>query len=814
MRKLLLFVCFFVVTHCFAQDEGYKTPPREIADLLLAKPTPAVSIDDKAAWMLLMEYNSYPSVEELAQPELRIAGQRINPNNFAPSRQNFINNFTLKDIKAGKEYPVTGLPANMLAGNVSWSPNEKKIAFTNTTNKSVDLYVIDVAVRKATKLNRQPLNVVLGQDFVWMDDNTLLYKTIIQPATAAPVKSLMPSGPAIQQNLGKVAPSRTYQDLIRSPYDEQLFAFYSTVQLVKNVNGIETKIGKPGIYTTFSLSPDKKYLLTRTIHQPFSYLVPANGFNATVSITDLTGKVVKIIAELPSSELSPSGYDNVLNAPRGFDWRDDEAATITWSAPLDSGIYKNKTDFHDAVYALSAPFTGEPKELFKTTWRFGGISWGNATIALVSERLQSRQSTRLSRYNPTTGQLETLLERNVTDAYGNPGFPVTTKNKYGRQVIKLIDNDTKLLMNNPVGSSPKGDLPFLAKFDLATKKNEIIWRCQEGTYETVTDILDADKLVLLTRRESQKDMPNYYIKNLVLRVADQPITSFTNPYPQLEGISKQKISYKRADGVDLTGDLYLPQNYDPKKDGPLPVLMWAYPREFNSAADAAQVRGSQSRFTLIGYGGPVFWVTQGYAVLDNTEMPIVATNADKKPNDNFIDQLKMNAEAAINKLAELGVGDKNRVAVGGHSYGAFMTANLLAHTNLFKAGIARSGAYNRSLTPFGFQNEERTYWQAPELYSAMSPFSYADKIKTPLLLVHGEMDDNPGTFPIQSERLFNAVKGHGGTVRFVSLPYEAHGYRGKENLLHLLYEQNAWLEKYVKNADKNGSTGSNNKKAF
>lgn len=813
MRKLLLLVCFFVVTHCFAQDEGYKTPPKEIADLLLAKPTPAVSIDGKAAWMLLMERNSYPSVEELAQPELKIAGQRINPNNFGPSRQNFINNFTLKDIKAGKEYPVAGLPANMLAGNVSWSPNEKKIAFTNTTNKSVDLYVIDVATRKATKMNKQPLNVILGQDFVWMDDNTLLYKTILQPATAAPVKSFMPSGPAIQQNLGKVAPSRTYQDLIKSPYDEQLFAFYSTVQLVKNANGTETKIGKPGIYTTFSLSPDKKYLLTRTIHKPFSYLVPANGFNSTISITDLTGKVVKVVAELPSSELSPSGYDNVLNAPRGFDWRYDEAATITWSAPLDSGIYKSKTDFHDAVYALSAPFTGEPKELFKTTWRFGGISWGNATIALVSERLQSKQSTRLSKYNPTTGQLETLLERNTTDAYGSPGFPVTVKNKYGRQVIKLIDNDTKLLMNNPIGSSPKGDLPFLAKFDLTTKKNEIIWRCQEGTYETVTDILDADKLVLLTRRESQKDMPNYYIKNLVLRVADQPITSFTNPYPQLEGISKQKVSYKRADGVDLTGDLYLPKNYDPKKDGPLPVLMWAYPREFNSAADAAQVRGSENRFTLIGYGGPVFWVTQGYAVLDNAEMPIVATNADKKPNDNFIDQLKMNAEAAINKLAEMGVGDKNRVAVGGHSYGAFMTANLLAHTNLFKAGIARSGAYNRSLTPFGFQNEDRTYWQAPELYSAMSPFSYADKIKTPLLLVHGEMDDNPGTFPIQSERLFNAVKGHGGTVRFVSLPYEAHGYRGKENLLHLLYEQNAWLEKYVKNADKN-STGSSNKKAF
>lgn len=814
MRKLFLLISIFVTSFSFAQDEGYKTPPKEITDLLLAKPAPAVSIDGKAAWMLIMDRNSYPSVEELAQPEFRIAGQRINPNNFAPSRQNFMNGFSLKDIKAGKEYPVTGLPAQLLAGNVAWSPDEKKIAFTNTTNTTVDLYVIDVAAHKATKVNKQPLNVILGQPFNWMDDNTLLYKVILQPASAAPPKSLMPAGPTVQQNLGKVAPSRTYQDLIKSPYDEQLFAFFATAQLVKNTNGVETKIGKPAIYSSFTLSPDKKYMMTRIIHAPFSYLVPAFGFNSTMSITDLTGKVVKVLAELPSSELSPSGFDNVLNAPRSFDWRDDEAATVTWSTPLDSGIYKSKSDFHDAVYALSAPFTGQAKELFKTTWRFRSISWGDDKLALVNEGLQSKQTSRISRYTPATGQLETLMERNSTDAYNNPGFPVTVKNKYDRQVIKLVDNGTKLLMNNPVGSSPKGDLPFLAKFDLTTKQNEIIWRCQEGYYETVTDVLDADKLVLLTRRESQKDMPNYYIKNLVLRMADQPITSFANPYPQLEGVSKQKVTYKRKDGVDLTGDLYLPKNYDPTKDGPLPVLIWAYPREFNSAADAAQVRGSENRFTLVGYGGPIFWVTQGYAILDNAEMPIVATSADKKPNDDFIEQLQMNAEAAINKLADMGVGDRNRVAVGGHSYGAFMTANLLAHTNLFKAGIARSGAYNRSLTPFGFQNEDRTFWQAPELYAAMSPFNFADKIKTPLLLVHGEMDDNPGTFPIQSERLFNAVKGHGGTVRFVSLPYEAHGYRGKENLLHLLYEQNAWLDKYVKHADKNTGSGTPGKKAF
>ncbi len=803
MRKLhhLLVLSILLIAFNFikAQDAvSYQLPPKDIADLLLAKPTPAVRIDSKAEWMLLSERNSYPTVEELGQPENKIAGLRLNPNNFSPSRQTFINNFRLKNIKGDKEFAIEGLPANMLAGAASWSPSETKIAFTNTTGSKVDLYVIDIATKKATKINKQAVNTVLGLAYTWVDDNTILYKATTQPAANAPKRPITPKGPTIQQNLGKAAPSPTYQDLIKSPYDEQLFEFYAAAQLVQNKNGVETNIGKSGLIGSFTLSPDKKYMLVRTIKKPFSYLVTSFGFPSTISINDLTGKVVKVLAELPSTEGTPSGNDNTQNVPRGFDWRDDEAATITWAMPLDSGLIKKQVEYHDAVYSLSAPFTGEAKELFKTKMRYSGTTWGNASLALVRDVLSSKQLFRVSRYNTSTNSMELLYERNQTDAYNNPGTPVMTKNKFGRPSIQTTDNGSKILMNNITGSSPKGDLPFLAKFDLTTKKNEIIWRCQEGAFEMVEDVLDADKLILWTRRESQTQVPNYFIKNLVLRIADRPITNFSNPYPQLVGVTKEKISYKRADGVDLTGDLYLPKGYNKDKDGPLPVVIWAYPIEFNSASDAAQIRGSKDRFTTLPWNSPVFYVTQGYAILNNAEMPIVASGPDKKPNDDFVAQLKLNAEAAINKLSSMGVGDKNRVAVGGHSYGAFMTANLLAHTNLFRAGIARSGAYNRTLTPFGFQNEDRTYWQAPDLYHDMSPFSYADKIKTPILLIHGEADDNTGTFPINSERLFAAIKGNGGTVRFVFLPYEAHSYRGKENLLHMLWEQYQWLEKYVK----------------
>jgi dipeptidyl aminopeptidase/acylaminoacyl peptidase len=801
MRKLLLIVLMLTCTAClFAQDaSSYQLPPKDMADLLLAKPTPNVNMDSKGEWMLLVERNSYPTVEELGQPELKIAGMRLNPNNFSPSRQNFINNFTLKNIRSGNEYKITGLPAGMLAGGVSWSPAEKKIAFTNTTGSRVDLYTIDVATRKATKINKQPLNTVVGQSYTWVDDNTILYKAATQPVSAAGKRPITPKGPTIQQNLGKAAPSATFQDLIKSPYDEQMFEFYATSQLVQNKNGVETNIGRPGMLASFQLSPDKKYMLTRTIQKPFSYLVTAQGFPQTVAVTDMSGKTVKLLANLSSSEGTPSGYDNTQNKPRGYDWRDDEPATVVWAMPLDSGLIKKQVDYHDAVYALSAPFTGPEKELFKTKMRFGGVTWGDASLALVNEISRTKQMFRTSRFNSSTGTLETLYERSMTDAYANPGTPISTKNKFGRDVILTTDNGTKMLLNNATGSSPDGDRPFLAKFDLVSKKNDIIWRSPKNSFELVTDVLDADSLKLVVRRESQTQVPNYYLVKLRSQEVDKPITAFANPYPQLEGVTKEKIKYKRADGVDLTGDLYLPKGYDKNKDGPLPVFMWAYPREFTSAADAAQTRGSQYRFTTISGSSPIFLVTQGYAVFDNAEMPIVATTADKKPNDDFIHQLQLNAEAAIDKLASMGVGDRNRMSIGGHSYGAFMTANLLAHTNLFKAGIAESGAYNRTLTPFGFQNEDRTYWQAPQLYFDMSPFSYADKIKTPILLIHGEADDNTGTYPINSERLYAAIKGHGGTVRFVYLPYEAHGYRGKENLLHLLWEKKQWLDKYVKN---------------
>ena len=793
MKYTFILIATFFCFQLNAQDAiEYKTPPAAIMNLATAKPSPGVSINDKGDWMLIIERSAMPTVEDLAQPELRIAGLRINPNNFSPSRTSNAVGLSVKEIKTGQDFQISGLPSNLKAGNFQWSPNDDKIAFTQTNADNIDLYVIDLKTKQATKTNQTPLNIVID-DLSWFDNNSILYHATVASAKDAPKKTLTPKGPTVQQNMGKAAASATYQDLIKSPYDEQLFEFYTTCQLVKNTNGVETKIGTPQIYGSAIISPDKKYFLVERIDKPFSYLVPVYSFNSTILVTDLEGKLVKEIAKIPSGELAPTGYDNVLNAPRGHSWVNTLPNTVTWIEPLDGGLIKNKVEFHDVAYMQAAPFTATPTELMKTPMRMANISGLSENEILFSEYSRVKHQQKMSKYDLVKREIKNLIDRSTDDAYGDPGNPVIAINKFGKNSVKVLSNRTVLMRG--AGSSSKGDLPFLNSFNIDTKETKTLWRCQEPYYEVVTSIVDFDKLSFVTSRQGQNETPNYYLYNG--ENSKTQLTNFPDPQPELRGITKEKITYKRKDGVDLAADLYLPKGYSKEKDGVLPVIMWAYPREFKSSNDAAQIRGSKHTFVRVSWGSPIFWATQGYAVMDNTEFPIVG-EGDKQPNDNFLEQLVGNAEAAIKKIAEMGVGDSTRVAVGGHSYGAFMTANLLAHSKLFKAGIARSGAYNRSLTPFGFQNEERTYWQAPELYAKMSPFSYADKIKTPLLMIHGEADNNPGTFPIQSERLYNAIKGHGGTVRFVQLPYESHGYAAKENILHMLWEQHEWLEKYVK----------------
>lgn len=801
-KQAFVIVCLFITPVC-AQDMTYRVPPEEIREIVMAASSPGISISHDNQWMLLLARQPFVSVEELASPELRLAGVRINPANFGESRLRYYSGIELMNIASQEKYPVDGLPNDALISNMSWSPDSKYVAFTVTGNDGIYLWSFSVEGKKAEQVTPRRLNGLSQQrsPLVWISDQEIV--TIVVPSDLKdiPPRPLAPAGPVIQESTGVAAPARTYQDLLKDKYDEQLFDHYFTSRVARiRLNGSVNEIGRPVMNPLFSVSPDKNYLLVTSVHKPYSYLVPVDYFPEKIEVWDLNGSVVKEIADNPLIILS-SGYDVTFPYPRNHSWRSDKPATLYWVEAQDEGDpRKNKVAYMDIAYQLEAPFSGNKSELVRTQKRFGGIQWGNDQLALFSEYSGATRNMKIYRFYP--GDLskapELIIDRSMDDEYNNPGNPVTVRNAYGQYVL-YADKKNNTLMMSAQGASDEGDMPYLSRFDLTTKQKKMIWRCEAPYYESVAKVIDPEKEIILTSRESVENPLNYYKRDIRKKTITQ-LTAFPNPYPFLAGVKKEKISYKRADGVDLTATVYLPAGYDPSKDGRLPVLMWAYPREFKSASDATQVRGSKYRFTTINYGSPVFWVTRGYAVMDNVEMPIVGEKG-VEPNDTFIEQLTLNAEAAIDVIDKMGVGDRNRVAIGGHSYGAFMTANLLTHTNLFKAGIARSGAYNRTLTPFGFQAETRTYWEAPEVYNVMSPFMYADRLKGALLLIHGDADNNSGTFHIQSERFFNALKGQGAVARFVSLPHESHGYAARENILHMLYETDAWLEKYVKNAD-------------
>jgi len=629
------------------------------------------------------------------------------------------------------------------------------------------------------------------------DGRTLLCRTVPAGRGPAPEPPLAPTGPNIQESFGKSAPARTHQDLLKNPYDEELFEYYfnSQLSLIDAEGGSARSLGTPGLYSLVDAAPGGRYFLVSTLIKPFPRLLTLSGFPQKVEVWGADGKAVAVLATLPSHEGVP--IEGVLTGPRGHRWRSTAEATLVWAEALDGGNPKTKAPHRDKLMALAAPFQEPAREFMRLEHRFAGLTWGEKDgLALISDYDRDRRWTRtiIAYVDRVAQEPQVIWDRSVRDRYGDPGDPLMRTLSTGERVIWQTGD---VIYLSGAGASPAGEFPFLDRFDLRTRKSERICKCAEGNYEAVVAIMgDSPQLSFLTRHENPVNPPNYYIRTADDASVARKLTEFPDPTPQVRAISRQLVTYQRDDGVPLSFTLYLPAGYKPGTR--LPTVVWAYPLEFNDAATAGQVSGSTNRFTTIAGASHLFFLTQGYAVLDNATMPIVGSP--ETMNDTFIQQIVASARAAIEKAAAMGVTDPERVGVGGHSYGAFMTANLLAHSRLFRAGIARSGAYNRTLTPFGFQGERRTFWEAGETYNRMSPFNYAQEIKDPILLIHGENDDNDGTFPVQSQRLYQAIKGNGGNVRYVTLPHEAHGYAARQSLEHTLYEMIAWFDAHVKNA--------------
>lgn len=800
MKYILSMVLFLgTLLSGFAQTgDGYQVPPKPIADLVNAPQTPSVSLNSNGTRMILLENPGYVSIRELARPELRLAGLRIDPASNGSSRGYNYSGLRAKDLSSGEEITISGLPADLMIQNVRWSPDGAKVAFTMHEEDVIRLWVADLENGQARQVSDLAVNDAIGAPFDWLNDNeTLLVKAIPAGRGEAPVRTAAPDGPVIQETSGASAPVRTYQDLLSDQHDEALFRYYATSRLYKvnATDGSAIPFGEPGIITSVSVSPDGNYIMTEYIREPFSYIVPYYRFPFDVNILDNNGNLVSTVASIPLSEEIPKGFDATREGPRSFTWRADAPATLYWIEALDGGDPEREVEFRDQLFYLEAPFTGEKQPDVATNLRARYIQWGDDDLALVHARRWTDRQVEVHRFAPGNPESRVqVFSYSSEDSYNDPGNFEMTQNEYGKYV--LLQHRNQLYLTGQ-GSSPEGDRPFLRAYNLRSGETEEVWRSEAPYYEYVVQVLDPAGLQVLTRRESKNMPPNYFM-HWLKKEDETQLTNFDNPYAALDGIEKEVIRYTREDGVELTGNLYLPKDYNPESDGTLPVLMWAYPDEFKSAAAASQVKGSPYRFIRLYWGSPLYWLTRGYAILDDPGMPVVG-EGDAEPNDSFRKQLVMNAQAAIDKLVEMGVADRERIAIGGHSYGAFMTANLLAHSDLFAAGIARSGAYNRTLTPFGFQAEERTYWEAPEIYYNMSPFMHADKINEPILMIHGMADNNSGTFPIQSERMFGAIKGLGGQARLVMLPYESHGYRARESILHTLWEMDQLLESYVKN---------------
>jgi dipeptidyl aminopeptidase/acylaminoacyl peptidase len=792
-----------------ADAPKYALPPKPIVDVFDAEFLPQTMVSPNRQMVAMTMARAYPTIAELAQPMLRLAGARVNPKSNGPHRASGLPGtgiyaITLKKIADGSEVKVT-LPPQARISNVKFSPDGSRLAFLQTKDAAIELWIADAATgsAKAVVTGADRVNATTGDPCDWLHDNLTMVCELVPPARgAAPSEPAVPPGPTVHENYGKAAPAPTYEDLLVSAHDDALFEYYFTSQLasINTATGAKTLIGRPAILQNVTPSPSAQYVLVQKVKKPFSHTMPMNGFPQNVEIWTRAGELAKKIADLPSRE--GTTLTGVEPGPRSYQWRADQPNTIVWVEALDGGDLKNTVAFRDRVLSLTAPFAAQPIEVAKTEWRYGGLSYTDAGIGLLSENDRASRRTRTWILEPGAAPRK-VWDRKQDAAYDDPGRPVARRDagapgggggRGGGSGAPIIQNGDYIYLSG-TGASPEGDRPFLDRLNIKTLKSERLFRSSSESLESFVAPLNDEMTRFLTRYETQKEAPNYFTRDAGAD-ARRAVTQFKDPQPQVREILRQYVTYKRNDGVTLSGTLYLPPGY--KQGTKVPVIMWAYPREFGDADSASQVTGSPNSFTVIRGGSHMFLLLSGYAIFDNPTMPIIGPG--ETANDTYVEQLIASAQAAVDKVVDMGIADRDRIGVGGHSYGGFMTANLLAHSRLFRAGFAESGAYNRSLTPWGFQAERRSFWEAPDIYTKMSPFWFANQIKDPILLMHGEVDDNTGTFPIQSERLYAALKGHGATVRYVTLPNEAHGYAARETLLHVLAERLNWFDKYVKNA--------------
>ncbi|MFS4458148.1 alpha/beta hydrolase family protein [Bdellovibrio sp. HCB2-146] len=801
-----LVIAGLILSSCLAGAASeYNQPPKEILDIMQAPATPYPMMSPTEDRIMLVTMQEYPSIERVAEPFLRLAGVRLQPKNYSKHDTpggygipSCARGYSIVTVADGSEKNVD-ISKLACTDRPVWARDGKRFFFRNKTKDAVELWIGDAKTAKIARVPGVKLNQMFGDDARWMPDQKRISVKLV-PKKLGPAPKLEGSsiGPVIQESTGEKGQSSTYEkrDTLNNKNDEKLFDYYGLSQLA--IVDVESKkltlIDKPALYDDVLTAPDGVHVFTRTIVRPYSYIVTYSRFPSKVEVLNISNpkKITRaLIADIPLADRVPIHGEPL--GPRDFSWRPHGGATLIWAEALDGGDWNVKVPARDKIMTLSAPFTAAPMEVFKTEQRYNGFRWlENKEIALLSEYDHNKHWNRtfIVNFDNPKQEKKILWDLSSDELYADPGQPVLRTLSNGFAVIRQDKNSIFL---DGYGSSPEGDRPFLDKLDLTSLKTERLFQSGKTSYEYFLSFPGEDERNILTWYQTPDDVPNVYRRVLGVE-SKTALTKIKDPVPQVRQIKKRLVKYKRADGVDLSFTLYTPPGY--KEGTRVPTILYAYPLDYADASKAGQVQGSEYTFTrLRGYR---LLLMAGYAIIDRASFPIVGDP--KKAYDTYTDQLVADAKAAVDEAVRLGVADPERIGVTGHSHGALMTVNLLAHTNLFKAGVATSGSYNKTLTPFGFQNERRTVWEAPDVYKKVSPFFYADKLKTPLLLVHGADDANPGTTPMQASFLYEAIRGNGGKVRLVMLPHEPHWYTARETNEQQIYEMLSWFDKYVKNA--------------
>jgi dipeptidyl aminopeptidase/acylaminoacyl peptidase len=770
----------------------YAAPPADIMPVIDAPPTPTISFAPGGRYVALVHREAHPPVAMLARPYLALAGIRVDQRLGARRRLVRAGRVSVLRVSDGQERFLP-LPDGAQVGMPNWAPDGRRLAFTADRADGVGVWVADAETGEAAEVPGLTVCDVLGADgaFRWSRDGRSLL-VLAAPAQRQPLGEPAPE-PRTEETSGKHSQLATYTDLLRDRADEDAFEVLATSVpcRVDPVTGERTELGPPGLYYELIDSPDGTHLLVQYLHRPFSFLVPWFWFARGAEVWRADGNASVMVADLPVSDEVPR--QGVPTGARLIGWVERAPATLAWVAALDGGDPVAAADFRDRVFRFAAPFGGDPEQVFDLRQRC--LGWYDLDapdqVLMVEHDRDRRWLTTWQAGLSGPGEPRMIFDRSADDAYGDPGSPLMTVHPDGTQTV-LSEGNAIYLRGE--GATPAGKRPFFDLFDLATRTSARLHESPPGSVEHVIGFTAAGRGEVLLVHESPAEPPNLVVAALD-GSASRPLTAWPDPHPQLTRISKRLMTYDRGDGVTLSGMLFLPPGHDPATGTRLPLVIWAYPFDYGTADTAGQIRAGSFEFTRLTPLGPAVFALRGYAVLADATMPVIGDP--ETMNDTYLEQVTGAARAHIRALDEAGIIDPGRVAVGGHSYGAFMTANLLAHTKEFAAGIARSGAYNRTLTPFGFQTERRSYWEAAEVYDQVSPFRYADRITAPLLLIHGEQDANPGTYPIQSERLFQALRGNGGTARLVMLPHESHGYLARESVMQVLAEEFAWLERWL-----------------